>query len=884
MINRLECRHILKILYSFLIYNGIAAQLNLTSTGVDFVIDFDQTTLNVIEGVFAGDGFHPNPVSGQLDSDAWALEGLSDGDLSFGGIGITGDFARGSSLGSETIGGIYSFEVALNNMALGFQATGLDFTPGNITLKINNSSGFTLERLKFTYTLWVLNNGDRGNSIELAYSTDDIIYSNIPGSSFTSVANADPLPTWQSTAFEFDIENLNILPYENIFIRWSTNDATGSDSRDEFAIDDISFRISNSLCVSEAFYLDGLGILQSTEDLTLSGISDSYETPGNFGEASPSSRLDVDGVFIETPDLVNPYSMQFWAKGQGNTSGSSFRIEGFNGLVWSTIDLIDPLPSTGTIFQYQNLSVYEKFRFTYNKTLGNLAFDDLKIFCGDCTPAIEPISAPSNPGVSENLCNRASFNWSGGGDAEYSLVIISNSGSIDFIPTDNTSYVNNLFYAQGKEVFVNEYVAYSCSGTSIKLAGLDISTTYHVAVFGYNGLACEENYLTNSFSVFNFTTPDCNQCPYLTSALINPCTGEGLCSGNEGYNEMLFMNSGGIDINTVTPSFLINYISGNTKLLNENIVANSTATNNLNALSGCTSIFIDGSNTTIPAGSKIVFVNEQLCTEDIDFSGLCNGETIYVIFANSSQWSSSGILANSGQEDRRFELDFRTAETGCLLDYSYVPNNIPQNDGAVVSFGQNGGLPTSYSSLQNCELLFDLLPVTLGEFYAYKEGNGIHLFWKTYSEVGNAGFVIERKNTEGKIMTIGWVDGNGTTPFSNNYSFIDNNPEPGLNYYRLKQTDWDGNFEYSEWIVVNFPINSLKIYINSLNNLEIISFEKNTPIELTLYNTSGLKIKSYNVKLNEEGKISVSLPTMSKGIYLVRYNSKDLLKVVKFVY
>lgn len=883
MLKRKQCRHIFTILYSFFIYNGITAQLSLTSTGVDFVINFDHTTLNVNEGIFAGDGFHPEPITGQLDSDAWALEGLSVGDLSFGGIGINVDFARGSSIGGETIGGIYSFEVALNNMALGFQATGSDFTPGNITLKINNSSGFTLERLKFGYTLWELNDQDRANDIELAYSTDNVNYSNITGSIFTSAAPKDPLPIWQSTIFEFDIENLSVLPNEFIFIRWSTNDATGGGSRDELAIDDISFRISNSLCVSEAFYLDGLGILQSTEGLTLSGIADSYETPGNFGEASPSSRFDVDGVFIETPDLVNPYSMQFWAKGQGNTSGSSFRIEGFNGLVWSTIDLIDPLPSTGTIFQYQNLSVYEKFRFTYNKTLGNLAFDDLKIFCGDCTAAIEPINAPSNPGISENLCNRASINWSGG-DAEYSLVIISNSGSIDFIPEDNTSYVNNLFYAQGQEVFADEYVAYAGSGTSITLAGIDISTTYHIAVFGYNGLACEENYLTSSYATFNFTTPDCNQCPYLTSALINPCTGEGLCNGNEGYNEMLFMNSGGIDINTISPSFLINYISGNSKLLNENIVANSTTINILNALAGCTSIFIDGSNTIIPAGSKIVFVNEQLCTEDIDFGGLCNGETIYVIFSNSSQWSSSGVLANSGQEDRRFELDFRTAETGCLLDYSYVPNNIPQIDGAVVSFGQNGGLPTSYQSLQNCELLFDLLPVTLGEFYAYKEGNGIHLFWKTYSEVGNAGFVIERKNNEEDILIIGWVDGNGTTPFSNNYSFIDNNPEPGLNYYRLKQTDWDGNFEYSEWIVVNFPINSLKIYINSVNNLEIRSTEKNIQVELTLYNTNGLKIKSYNALLDGEGKSTITLPILAKWIYLVRYKSKDQLKVVKFVY
>ncbi|RLD23452.1 MAG: hypothetical protein DRI54_07330, partial [Bacteroidetes bacterium] len=743
--------------------------------------------------------------------------------------------------------------------------------------------GFALERLKLAYSLWVFNDQDRGSSIDLEYSTDDINYSNIPGSTFTSVATGDPSPAWQSTSFEFDIENLNVLPDEYLFIRWSTDDVSGSGSRDEFAFDDISFRISNSLCISEAFYLDGLGILQSTEGLILSGIADSYETPGNFGEASPSSRLDVDGVFIETPDLVNPYSMQFWIKGQGNTTGSSFRVEGFNGSVWSTIDLIDPLPTTGTFFQYQNLSTYEKFRFTYNKTLGNLAFDDLKIYCGDCTAAIEPISAPSSPGMSENLCNRASINWSGG-DAEYSLVIISNTGSIDFIPADNTSYVNNLFYAQGQEVLADEFAAYAGSETSITLAGLDISTTYHIAVFGYNGLACEENYLTSSYATFNFTTPDCNQCPYLTSALINPCTGEGSCSGNEGFNEMLFMNSGGIAINTISPTFLINYISGNSKLLNENIVSKPTVTNSINALSGCTSIFIDGSNTIIPAGSKIVFVNEQLCIDDIDFSGLCNGETIYVIYSNSSQWGSSGVLANSGQEDRRFELDFRTSETGCLLDYSYVPNNIPQNDGAVVSFGKNGGLPTNYQSLQNCELLFDLLPVTWGEFYAVRNENSIRLFWRTYSEIGNAGFVIERRNYEEIVETIGWVDGNGTTAFSNNYSFIDLNPKPGLNFYRLKQTDWDGNYDYSEWIAVDFPGNSLSIYLNSFNELEIKSFEINTPINLSIYNTSGLLIKSYKVHLDAKGKSSIDLPILAKGIYLVRYKSKGLQKVVKIVY
>lgn len=883
MVKEKRCWHIITFLFFIIIYNGISGQLNLTSTGVDFITNFDQTVLNVNVGVFAGDGFHHEPGIGQLDSDAWAIEGLSDGDLSFGNIEINGDFARGSSTGGETSGGIYSFEVALNNHALGFQAIGNDLTPGNITLKIRNSSGFTLERLKFAYTLWVLNDEDRGNTIEIKYSTDDINYSNIPGSDFASISLADFSPIWQSNSFEFNIENLNILPDDFLYIKWSTDDATGIGSRDEFAIDDISLRISNSLCLSEAFYLDDLEILQSTEGLILSGIADSYETPGNFGVAPPSARLDVDGVYIETPDLINPYSMRFWIKGQGNTMGSSFQIEGFDGLIWNTIDLIDPLPTTGTIYQYQNLFIYEKFKFTYHKSLGNLSFDDLKIFCGDCTAANEPLNAPSNPEISENLCNRASINWTVS-DAEYYLVIVSNAGSIEFIPSDNTSYVNNLFYSEGQEVFADEFVAYAGSETSITLAGLGISTSYHIAIFGYNGLACEENYLISSFLTYNFTTPNCNQCPYLTSALINPCTGEGLCNHNEGYNEMLFMNSGGIEINTISPTFLINYISGNTKLLNENITQNPLIINDLNALSGCNNIFIDGTNTIIPAESKIVFANEQFCMDDIDFSGLCYGETIYVIFSNSSQWSSSGVLANSGQQDRRFELDFRVEEAGCLIDYSYVPNNIPQIDGAVVSFGQNGGFPTGYQSLQNCELLFDLLPVSLGEFYAIKNEEGIKLLWKTYSEVSNAGFVVERKNNEELVESIGWVDGNGTTAFSNEYTFTDYNPESGLNYYRLKQTDWDGNFEYSEWTVVNFLNNSVKIYLNSFNELEVRSSEINTPIELTLYNTNGLKIKSYNMQLDGEGKSTIDLPILANGIYLVKYKSKDFQKVMKFIY
>lgn len=874
--------YMLTFLFSTIVF-GIQAQLNLTATGVDFKINFDQTVLDVNEETFAGTGFHPTPASGQSDSDSWAIEGLSDGDLIFGGIGVNGAFAKGQNSGGVTQGGIYSFEVDTDNRALGFQPSSLNLSPGSITLKAKNNSGFTLERLKFSYLLWVYNDQNRSNRIELSYSMDDITYFNIPGSVYFSDGSQDLYPSWQAIPYTFTIENLSVLPGAFLYIKWTTEDASGSGSRDEFAIDDITLRISNSLCLAEAFYLDELGILQSTEGLILSGIAGSYETPGNFGEASPGARLDVDGNFIETPSLINPNAMHFRIKGQGNTTGSSLLVEGFNGSTWNQIDLISPLPSTGTIYQYQNLSNFERFKFTYNKNLGNLSFDDLKIFCGNCVAANEPVNSPGNIQLSETLCNRATLSWLGG-DAEYYLVIVSNAGTIDFVPNDNTTYLNNRFYAEGQEVFTDEFVAYSGSETTVTLAGLATNTTYHIAVFGFNGLACEENYLIANFATFNFVTPDCNLCPYLTSALINPCTGAGLCNGNEGYNEMLFMNSGGIDINTITPSFALNYISGNTKLLNENIVSNTVVTSNLNALSGCNNIFIDGANTIIPAGSKIVFVNENICINDINFSGLCNSETIFVIYSNSSQWSASGILANSGQETRRFEIDFRNTETGCLLDYAYMPNNIPQNDGAVVSFGQTGGLPTGYQTLQSCELLFDLLPVTLGEFYAVSQENHIQLYWKTFSEVNNAGFEIERKIKDELPKNMGWVAGHGTSAFANEYRFMDQNPEQGLNFYRLKQTDWDGNFEYSEWVVENFNDNKLNIFINRYKNLEIRSFETDVWVRLDLFNLNGIMIKSYNLQLDAAGKNAVNLPMLAKGIYLISYKSNNFQEVVKFVY
>jgi hypothetical protein len=89
------------------------------------------------------------------------------------------------------------------------------------------------------------------------------------------------------------------------------------------------------------------------------------------------------------------------------------------------------------------------------------------------------------------------------------------------------------------------------------------------------------------------------------------------------------------------------------------------------------------------------------------------------------------------------------------------------------------------------------LPVTLSAFNSSVNKNNVHLSWTTETEINNSGFKIERMNTkENQWKEIGFVSGNGTTNEPKNYSFEDKKLKTASYKYRLKQMDYNGNFEY----------------------------------------------------------------------------------------
>jgi len=103
----------------------------------------------------------------------------------------------------------------------------------------------------------------------------------------------------------------------------------------------------------------------------------------------------------------------------------------------------------------------------------------------------------------------------------------------------------------------------------------------------------------------------------------------------------------------------------------------------------------------------------------------------------------------------------------------------------------------------------EALPVELSSFVSSINGSNVTLNWSTASEINNSGFDIERSSVSGTWSKVGNVTGNGTSATTHSYTFTDRNLASGNYSYRLKQVDFNGNFEYhnlSNEVIVGIPV------------------------------------------------------------------------------
>ncbi|MBL7924492.1 MAG: T9SS type A sorting domain-containing protein, partial [Bacteroidia bacterium] len=180
----------------------------------------------------------------------------------------------------------------------------------------------------------------------------------------------------------------------------------------------------------------------------------------------------------------------------------------------------------------------------------------------------------------------------------------------------------------------------------------------------------------------------------------------------------------------------------------------------------------------------------------------------------------------------------------------------------------------TYFTLANATGGINPLPVEYTRFTAAANGNQVVLDWATASETNSDYFEVERSRDGSTFQPIGRIAAAGFSTTVRNYQFPDKKPFSGTNYYRLRQVDQNGTYEYSAVRAVHFSQQVLNVFPNPVSNrvihLDLPGLE-DTGIQAGLYDLSGKLIFNTGMPEAGVGQAKIQLPSeVMAGTYLLK--------------
>ncbi len=393
---------------------------------------------------------------------------------------------------------------------------------------------------------------------------------------------------------------------------------------------------------------------------------------------------------------------------------------------------------------------------------------------------------------------------------------------------------------------------------------------------------------------------------------------QGSLSGTNGfYNLILDKNANSVSMTTDVD------VSNSIKLMNGVLVtnANSLYLKNTSAsalvgssTSGDTNNFINGTlKQDIATGQNYSFAVGDAThgnqVADMNFTNL-GGASFMVINYNSAgagtitpiiipasascngtydkQTGTWNITANgtNGNYDYTIMLhpggDNATALNGAIYD-AMQKDNVFANDpcAAVLNNNSATGL-NSFSTFKMLGGITSALPVELISFEVIKQATSDLVKWTTATEINSSHFNVQRSANGVDFLTLGKVNSKGNNSTNElNYSFIDETPQVGHNYYRLEQVDIDGKKSYSKIIDIIWTNSGpVSLYPNPTKDQLNIDYSANkvSQAEIRLMDMSGRVVKSIVSKsalgINH---MEISLNELASGIYHIQLFSNSQL-------
>lgn len=178
------------------------------------------------------------------------------------------------------------------------------------------------------------------------------------------------------------------------------------------------------------------------------------------------------------------------------------------------------------------------------------------------------------------------------------------------------------------------------------------------------------------------------------------------------------------------------------------------------------------------------------------------------------------------------------------------------------------------------------LNVWLTAFSVVGDRDKIVVSWETVYELDNLGFEIERSMDGFNWSKVGFVEGQGFTLEKQKYTFTDYHPCRGLNYYRLKQLDFEGAYGYSKVgsVSTNSRINSFEVYPNPVHgNLDVMATTTcPEDAHLIIFDYMGMEVLRTAMKHDRNIlRTSIDLSVLSFGFYLIKVDQNTKGSVLK---
>ncbi len=236
------------------------------------------------------------------------------------------------------------------------------------------------------------------------------------------------------------------------------------------------------------------------------------------------------------------------------------------------------------------------------------------------------------------------------------------------------------------------------------------------------------------------------------------------------------------------------------------------------------------------------------------------------------------FTATGGVADGVASTDIGVSETG---SGSGTSMQLVGTGNSYDDFTWDGAVAASAGTANGSQVL----PVELIEFTAKSNESGASLNWITASEIDNDGFEIQKSSNGTDFEVIGFVNGAGNSNEITSYKFIDTN---FINeaFYRLKQIDFDGDWEFSPIIYLNDPklFNQISVYpipLTSDSKLELggLSIEN---VNVRIFNLNGSQVFQTR-HWSSETDLMNQLMTLESGLYIMDIQSGSNSKRIKLV-